>query len=205
MNDFTVLKVLSTSKKSFDGLLTKLSKSEKRYGYQFFQQMVDFFQKTGYDPAEEFETPAAEVKKLRNTLVSFIRKQEKDYIVPLNDKVDHLIKVTAAAAVASTVPAAEASSNSDQQMPKMGKATVSKKLETSSDDGDEIGALKTRIAELEEERAGLLEKQASMIKLYRKIGNSLEKTSTGMDVEWVIFNFSRQDHQTILNYVREDP
>jgi len=200
MNDFTVLKVLSTSKKSFDGLLTKLSKSEKRYGYQFFQQMVDFFQKTGYDPAEEFESPAAEVKKLRNTLVSFIRKQEKDYIVPLNDKVDHLIKVTAAA-----VPATETSSNNVQQMPKMDKATDPKVLEKSSDDPVEIQALKKRIAELEEERVGLLEKQASMIKLYRKIGNSLEKTSTGMDVEWVIFNFSRQDHQTILNYVREDP
>lgn len=171
--------------------------------------MVDFFQKTGYDPAEEFETPAAEVKKLRNTLVSFIRKQEKDYIVPLNDKMDHLIKVTAAAAVPAKVPAAvpvtEASSNSDQQMPKMDKATDPKVLEKSSDDPGEIQALKTRIAELEAEKSALMEKQASMIKLYRKIGNSLEKTSTGMDVEWVIFNFSRQDHQTILNYVREDP
>jgi len=196
MEKYANVKVLTSSKKDFEEMLERFGKHNKRYGYQLFQQMIGYFQKTGHDPAEEFESPAAEVKKLRNTLVSFIRKQEKDYIVPLNDKMDHLIKVTAAATAAP---------NNVQQMPKMDKATVSKKLETPSDDGDEIGALKKRIAELEEERAELMEKQASMIKLYRKIGNSLEKTSTGMDVEWVIFNFSRQDHQTILNYVREDP
>jgi hypothetical protein len=93
MDSFSVLKIHSTSKKSFDDLLRKFSKNEKRYGYQLFEQMVDFFQKTGQDPAEEFETPAAEVKKLRNTLVSFIRRQEKEILAPMSSKVDVMASI----------------------------------------------------------------------------------------------------------------
>lgn len=193
MSKYANIKVLTSSKKDFDEMLERFGKNEKRYGYQLFQQMMGYFQKTGYDPAEEFETPAAEMKKLRNTLVSFIRKQEKDYIIPLNDKVDHLIKVTAAATFQATVP------SKFQQMSVEEKV----KKEEEMQQGD-VGALKARIAELESEKSELLEKQASMLKLYRKIGNSLEKTSTGLTAEWVIFNFSRQDYYTIQNYVRED-
>jgi hypothetical protein len=75
--------------------------------------VVDFFDKTGFDPLQsDVESPAAEMKKLRNSLVSFIRKQEKDLLIPMMDRVDEMVKTMAV--VVKDSPSLEAKNNIQQ-------------------------------------------------------------------------------------------
>ncbi len=74
----------------------KLRKKLDRKGIVLIDQMVNFFMKNGYDPKDpELALPGEELKQLRNTLVSFIRTQEKNHIIPMSEKVDNLVLVLA--------------------------------------------------------------------------------------------------------------
>lgn len=80
--------------------LEKLAQKHTLSQVETIDQMTIFFEKTGFDPQNtEMDSPVMEVKKLRNTIVSFIRKQEKEMLAPLVSKVDvmvsQLAKVTA--------------------------------------------------------------------------------------------------------------
>lgn len=88
MTDFVVIKA---SRQSRD-LLTKLSQEYDVRKYIYLQYVLEFFDKTGYDPQDtKIASPAEEVKKLRNTFVSFLRKQEKDLLYPLLDRVEQTL------------------------------------------------------------------------------------------------------------------
>jgi hypothetical protein len=92
MEDFVKINVKPETREK----LNKLSKLHQRRMYIFLEQAVDFFDRTGFDPLQsDVESPAAEMKKLRNSLVSFIRKQEKDLLVPMMDRVDEMVKTMA--------------------------------------------------------------------------------------------------------------
>jgi hypothetical protein len=69
-------------------LLEKLSKKEGISQVEFLGQSLMYFAETGYSPIARHQLPAEELAKLRNTLVSFIRKQEKDILAPMSSKVD---------------------------------------------------------------------------------------------------------------------
>lgn len=72
--------------------LNALSKKFDRRGYQIFEQAMDYFRETGYDPeSKDFDLPAAELKKLRNSLVSFLRKMEKDTWLPMAGQVQEMM------------------------------------------------------------------------------------------------------------------
>jgi len=114
MEDFVKINVKPETREK----LNKLSKLHQRRMYLFLEQAVDFFDRTGYDPLQsDVESPAAEMKKLRNSLVSFIRKQEKDLLVPMMDRVDEMVKTMAV--VLKNNPSMEV--KNDKQEPKDSK------------------------------------------------------------------------------------
>jgi hypothetical protein len=85
------IKVLEETK----GRIIKLAKKHEHYGYEIVDASVRFFEKAGYDPCdmENIEAPAEELKKLRNSIVSFFRKHETEFLTPLVDKLDASIGI----------------------------------------------------------------------------------------------------------------
>jgi hypothetical protein len=58
----------------------------------FLDAMAKYFEVTGVNPKDQvILSPSEEIKKLRDTLVSFMRKQENDFIKPTFGKMDTLI------------------------------------------------------------------------------------------------------------------
>lgn len=80
-------------------LLIELASKFNRRNYIFLDQVLTYFQKTGYDPLEtDVPIPGDDLKKLknefrkeRNAVISFIRKQESDILLPMISKVDTLV------------------------------------------------------------------------------------------------------------------
>lgn len=72
---FSSLRVKPEDKQLFE----KIAKKYERKHYLLFQQMVVYFKKTGFDPSlHEVKEVRAEMKELKNTVISFIRRQEKE-------------------------------------------------------------------------------------------------------------------------------
>ncbi len=58
----------------------------------FTESMVIYFDKTGVNPKDiKVLSVAEELKKFRDTIISFLRTQEKEYILPTFGKMDALI------------------------------------------------------------------------------------------------------------------
>ncbi len=58
----------------------------------FLDAMAKYFEVTGLNPKDQVVlSPAEELKKFRDTIVSFMRKQENDFIKPTFGKMDTLI------------------------------------------------------------------------------------------------------------------
>jgi hypothetical protein len=52
-------------------------------GQEFFNSMVMYFKETGIDPKAKNKSTADELSKLRTTVISFIRAQEKNKLDPI--------------------------------------------------------------------------------------------------------------------------
>lgn len=92
MEEYVNIKVKPDTKKAF----IELCKKYERKQVMFAEQVFNYMKITGYDPADtEQVTPAEEIKKLRNTVVSFMRKQESEILKPMVGKVDEAISVLA--------------------------------------------------------------------------------------------------------------
>ncbi|MEM6768058.1 MAG: BfmA/BtgA family mobilization protein [Bacteroidota bacterium] len=90
MADLVIIKGKRTSRT----LLGELANQHHLKQYEFLDYALVFFKQTGHDPREaEISSPAEELKKLRNTLVSFIRRQEKDILLPMMDRVEETLKL----------------------------------------------------------------------------------------------------------------
>ena len=79
-------------------IIDKLAEKWDRPLWKIVHQMANYFHKTGYDPSmvEEKEV-RKELDKFKSTIISFIRKQEKDIIIPLAGKIDSILAVSTAA------------------------------------------------------------------------------------------------------------
>lgn len=88
MAEYAILKVREKTKK----VTKRLAKKYELNMLDFTQAMVEYFDHTGLNPQDkEVLKPAEELKSLRNTLISFFRTQEKEYILPVFTKMDLLI------------------------------------------------------------------------------------------------------------------
>lgn len=88
MAEYAILKVREKTKKDTQ----RLAKKFEMNILEFTQSMCDYFTHTGLNPQDkQVLSPAEELKKLRNTVISFHRTQEKDYILPTFSKMELLI------------------------------------------------------------------------------------------------------------------
>lgn len=79
MAKYVTISIASASKIIIDRLALKYEMSQK----DFAEAMINFFDKTGLNPKDvEVLSVAEELNKFRNTIISFLRKQEKDFILP---------------------------------------------------------------------------------------------------------------------------
>src|SRR5665647_2406596 len=88
MQKYVTISITPKSKIIIDRLANKYEMSQK----DFAEAMAKYFDTTGVNPKDmQVLSPAEELKKLRDTLVSFMRKQENDFIKPTFGKMDTLI------------------------------------------------------------------------------------------------------------------
>ena len=83
-------KTIRVYKSSFE-LMDIFCKQYSLTKTELVEAFLNYFDKTKIDP-REISDVSTEVKKLKNQLISFIRKQEKDKLDPLVKKQDILIK-----------------------------------------------------------------------------------------------------------------
>jgi len=73
--------------------IARLAKKFDMSLVDFLEAMAKYFEITGLNPKDQVVlSPAEELKKFRDTIVSFMRKQENDYIKPTFGKMDTLIE-----------------------------------------------------------------------------------------------------------------
>lgn len=88
MAKYETLNVNPKSKISIDKLANKFEMSK----VDLVEKMVFYFEKTGLNPQDvKVLTVAEELNKFRDIIISFMRKQEKDFILPTFGKMDTLI------------------------------------------------------------------------------------------------------------------
>jgi len=72
--------------------IARLAKKFDMSLVDFMEAMAKYFEVTGVNPKDQvILSPAEELKKFRDTIVSFMRKQENDFIKPTFGKMDTLI------------------------------------------------------------------------------------------------------------------
>ena len=72
--------------------IARLAKKFDMSLVDFLDAMAKYFEVTGVNPKDQvILSPAEELKKFRDTIISFMRKQENDFIKPTFGKMDTLI------------------------------------------------------------------------------------------------------------------
>ena len=88
MQKYVTISITPKSKIIIDRLADKYEMSKK----DFAEAMAKYFDTTGINPKDlQVLSPAEELKKFRDTIISFMRKQENDFIKPTFGKMDTLI------------------------------------------------------------------------------------------------------------------
>jgi hypothetical protein len=177
MAKYETLNVNPKSKISIDRLANKFEMSK----VDLVEKMVFYFEKTGLNPQDvKVLTVAEELNKFRDTIISFMRKQEKDFILPTFGKMDTLI-----------VRMKEYIDNEAPRRGDIGTQTKSKSLllneyseekkdfintqgsETTEDTINEKNDLKNKIQKLE-----LI--QSTTLKYFDNVLSKTEEKSTGL-------------------------
>ena len=88
MVEYALIKVRPETKK----VTSRLAKKHSLNMLDFMEAMANYFDTTGVNPKDQVVlSPAEELKKFRDTIISFMRKQENDFIKPTFGKMDTLI------------------------------------------------------------------------------------------------------------------
>jgi hypothetical protein len=75
--------------KEYLDILKELSKENgTKTQKEFVQSMILYFKETGIDPKAKNRSTAEELSKLRNTVIAFIREQEKKKLDPLIERMN---------------------------------------------------------------------------------------------------------------------
>ena len=90
MPEISNLKVAKETKEIIDNLVKKHGGKQR----DFLHKMVVYFQNTGTNPDTFLmPSPAEEIKKLRDSLIGFMRKQESDFIKPTFGKMNSVLEM----------------------------------------------------------------------------------------------------------------
>jgi hypothetical protein len=87
MAEYSNVRVRPKTKAAAD----KLAEKYEMNLLDLYSSMVEYFEKTGVNPRDRvILSPAEELKKFRDTIISFMRKQEKDFILPVFSQMNTL-------------------------------------------------------------------------------------------------------------------
>ena len=178
MADITNLKVTKETKAIIDELVKKYGGKQR----DFLHKMAVFFKNTGTNPDTFLmPSPAEEIKKLRDTLISFMRKQESDFIKPTFGKMNSVLEM-----VVHFMDDEKQKKGDDFGIKKDLKTEVKKPLVVDSSvqtpaaiDSQELAKLQN---ELEKKQAEFVE----MRKHFMEVCESVEKKTTGMNKKNVV-------------------
>jgi ferritin len=85
MPNYSTIRIKPKTKNAADRLAEKYNMNL----LEFYDAMDSYFDKTGLNPKDMVVlSPAEELKKFRDTIIAFMRKQEKDFIMPVFSRID---------------------------------------------------------------------------------------------------------------------
>lgn len=157
----------------------------KKFGFNLldlYSSMVIYFEKTGINPREMVVlSPAEELKKFRDTIIGFLRKQEKDFILPVFSQLNIL------SVQLSNYIENEAPKTTDKQLdisvPKIGEGIKPKDETENKPSIPTLKITNTQLEELKKLRAEnemLQTKYDTVAEYYTKIVSNIKRGSVGM-------------------------
>jgi hypothetical protein len=168
--------------------IVRLAKKFDMSLVDFLDAMAKYFEITGVNPKDQvILSPAEELKKFRNTIISFMRKQENDFIKPTFGKMDTLI--------------ARFIEYLDKEAPKKGDAGEQNKLKNIissskmlTDENKEIHVNENVKSETKNEEYNLLLEKYETLELkysttkkyFEKVLSHVQEKSTGLNKKPVI-------------------
>ncbi|SMO90736.1 hypothetical protein SAMN06265379_1147 [Saccharicrinis carchari] len=174
MSELKNLKITAETKEIIDSLV----KNHGGLQRDFIYKMAVYFKNTGTNPDSFLmPSPTEELKKFRDTIIGFMRKQEADYIKPTFGKMQSLMEMMVRLIEEEKSNTEPKVSNALKQNKSL--ATPSESTHQIPDDSGEIRRLKNQ---LEIKRQEL----QTMKKYFLEICDSVEKKSTGMQKKNVI-------------------
>ncbi len=174
MSDLKNLKITAETKEIIDSLV----KNHGGLQRDFIYKMAVYFKNTGTNPDSFLmPSPVEELKKFRDTIIGFMRKQEADYIKPTFGKMQSLMEMMVRLIE-------EEKSHSEPKVSNVLKqnnplVTPSESSHPIQEDSEEIRKLKNQL-----EIKG--QELQTMKKYFLEICDSVEKKSTGMQKKNVI-------------------
>ena len=168
--------------------IARLAKKFDMSLVDFMEAMAKYFEVTGVNPKDQvILSPAEELKKFRDTIVSFMRKQENDFIKPTFGKMDTLI--------------ARFTDYINEEAPKKGETPGQNKIKSLALSGEKSneekrGSLVSETVknDLNSEEYKLLQEECNKLELklkitkeyFEKVLSSVQEKSTGFDKKPVI-------------------
>ena len=184
MVEYALIKVRPETKK----VTSRLAKKHSLNMLDFMEAMANYFDTTGVNPRDmQVLSPAEELKKFRDTIISFMRKQENDVIKPTFGKMDTLI--------------ARFVKYIDEEAPKNGDPGGQNKLKNIvssskmlTDENKEIHENKNVKSETKNEEYNLLLEEYETLELkfsttkkyFEKVLSHVQEKSTGLNKKPVI-------------------
>jgi hypothetical protein len=184
MVEYALIKVRPETKK----VASRLAKKHSLNMLDFMEAMAQYFDTTGVNPKDmQVLSPAEELKKFRDTIVSFMRKQENDFIKPTFGKMDTLI--------------ARFTDYINEEAPKKGETPGQNKIKSLALSGEKSneekrGSLVSETVknDLNSEEYKLLQEECNKLELklkitkeyFEKVLSSVQEKSTGFDKKPVI-------------------
>ena len=174
MSEIANLKIKKETKVIIDALV----KNHGGLQRDFVHKMAVYFQSTGTNPDSfTMPSPAEELKKFRDTIIGFMRKQEADYIKPTFGKMNSMMEMMVRV-LEEEKPKEKLTTKPEIKKEK--KLVVpSKELEKVQDDSEEIRKLRSQLEAKKQELK-------TMQTYFLEICNSVEKKSTGMHKKYVV-------------------
>ncbi len=189
MADISNLKVTKETKQIIDKLVDKHGGLQR----DFIHKMVVYFQNTGTDPDTYImPSPAEELKKFRDTIISFMRKQESDFIKPTFGKMQSLMEMMVR--FMEEEKAAKPGNKELKAPPEKQVISPTERQELTSKESEELKRLENEL--------DIKKQQLSTMKQYfLEVCNSVEKKSTGMQKKNVV-NMDEARFQDTFKWLR---
>lgn len=189
MANYVTIQVKPDTKATIEKQAQKQDKKLVKY----VGEMADYFDKTGLNPSDMVVlSPAEELKQFRSTIISFMRKQEKDFIIPVFSRIDSVaVKLTeyiennaskSKEEKTTLKPKSSSIASKIQDDSKRFNQEISSEKDTiiEPDTSNDSAQYEQKFKQLNSDYEVLKQKYDTMFKYFNKVINSIENKSTGL-------------------------